>query len=316
MVTVTKRENRVLPWRNGVNISTARSVAEALHMAQLDWRVEKEPLYIRSNTQDYYEQVPVLGNVRQEDRRLLGVVKDKYKVVNNVDAFAFIDSILDSETKLIAAGQVNDGAMVYMLAELPQQFILNEQVKNYLLFVNGFDGKTGFRVVNTPVRFVCYNTLAKAIGAADFNAMISHTGEELPERITDRAIEALTFNHQYMRGLELDAEVLSQAKLDVDDFINTLYPLNETMPEKARVETESMHEAIKMVYSSKDGNLLQFQGTAWAAYNAALEVIQHKALKRIQKGSDNKRMRNLITGTTENNRISQVIYDMIGREAA
>ena len=34
-------------------------------------------------------------NVRDTDRKVLGVVSDRYKVVQNVDAFSFTDELFD-----------------------------------------------------------------------------------------------------------------------------------------------------------------------------------------------------------------------------
>ena len=79
---------REKPWHGlGTIVMEAPSSAEALRLAGLDWEVVQEPVCT-----GYGE--PVEGyraNVRSTDRRVLGVVSDRYKVVQNVEAFRFTD---------------------------------------------------------------------------------------------------------------------------------------------------------------------------------------------------------------------------------
>lgn len=66
------------------------SSAEALIMAGLDWSVIQEPIY--TGNVDLIEGNK--ANVRDMDRKVLGVVTDRYKVIQNHEAFAFTDELL------------------------------------------------------------------------------------------------------------------------------------------------------------------------------------------------------------------------------
>ena len=58
---------------------------EALELAGLNWKVLQKPIYTSSG-------IPIKGykaNVRETDQNILGIVTDRYKVVQNDEAFKF-----------------------------------------------------------------------------------------------------------------------------------------------------------------------------------------------------------------------------------
>ena len=79
---------REKPWHGlGTIVMEAPASAEALRLAGLDWNMVQEPVYTGHN-----ELVKgYKTNIRSTDRRVLGVVCDRYKVVQNVEAFSFTD---------------------------------------------------------------------------------------------------------------------------------------------------------------------------------------------------------------------------------
>ena len=85
---------REKPWHGlGTIVMEAPASAEALKLAGLDWKVVQEPVYTEHN-----EMVKgYKTNVRSSDRRVLGVVSDRYKVVQNTDASALLMNCLEKE---------------------------------------------------------------------------------------------------------------------------------------------------------------------------------------------------------------------------
>jgi len=82
---------RVAPWHGlGTCVEEALSSEEALEKSGLDWTVIQRPLM----TSTY---APVLGykaNIRDTDNSILGVISDRYKIVQNEAAFKFTDALL------------------------------------------------------------------------------------------------------------------------------------------------------------------------------------------------------------------------------
>jgi len=87
---------RVAPWHGlGVRVETALSSKEALQASGLDWNVIQRPIMTSA-----YEPIPgYKANIRDTDNKVLGVVSDRYRVVQNAEAFAFTDALLGEGVK-------------------------------------------------------------------------------------------------------------------------------------------------------------------------------------------------------------------------
>ena len=92
---------REKPWHGlGTRVEDAPSSKDALHLAGLDWRVVQEPIYKRGR-----EKIPgYRANIRDSDRKVLGVVSDRYKIVQNEEAFSFTDALLGKGVRYETAG--------------------------------------------------------------------------------------------------------------------------------------------------------------------------------------------------------------------
>lgn len=82
---------RVAPWHGfGVCVQSALSSADAIEKSGLNWNVIQRPIMT-----DQYTAIPgYKANIRDRDEKVLGVVTDRYKVVQNAEAFAFTDALL------------------------------------------------------------------------------------------------------------------------------------------------------------------------------------------------------------------------------
>ena len=66
---------------------------------------------------------------------MLGVVTDRYKVIQNEEAFAFTDTLLGEGVRYETAGSLQEGRRVWMLARLPREFIIGgERISPYMVF--------------------------------------------------------------------------------------------------------------------------------------------------------------------------------------
>lgn len=157
----TMFSTREKPWHGlGTIVAEAPDSGEALILAGLDWKVVQKKIY----TGDRKLIHGYRANVRDTDGQLLGVVSDRYRVVQNEDAFAFTDALLGEGVRYETAGSLQSGRRVWMLAKLPNEYIiLGEQVSPYLVFSNTHDGSGAIKVAMTPVRVVCSNTLNLAL---------------------------------------------------------------------------------------------------------------------------------------------------------
>lgn len=96
---------REKPWHGlGVIVEDAPTSAEALRLAGLDWKVERQQLMLPDGRviPDQY------ANVRTSDGSVLGLVTGKYQIVQNDEAFAFTDNLIGGDVRYETAG-ISDG---------------------------------------------------------------------------------------------------------------------------------------------------------------------------------------------------------------
>lgn len=87
----TMFSTREKPWHGlGTIVAEAPDSREALTLAGLDWKVIQKKIYTGDRKLIHGDR----ANVRDSDHQFLGVVSDRYRVVQNEDAFAFTDRIV------------------------------------------------------------------------------------------------------------------------------------------------------------------------------------------------------------------------------
>lgn len=166
------------------------TVKEALEASHADFTVQTFPLVAMTPKlsehlaeADYsmlYFQDEVIDaivpnkkvTVRTDTMKPLGVVSDSYGVVQNVDAFTFIDTLCtggltDHAPIIECAGVLGNGERVFVTAKFPQDIILdnkgNDRVEMYMVFTTSHDGTGSVKCICCPTRVVCANTLRIAL---------------------------------------------------------------------------------------------------------------------------------------------------------
>ena len=238
---------RVAPWHGlGVRVENALNSKEALKASGLDWNVIQQPIM----TED---SVPIPGykaNIRDTDNKVLGVVSDRYRVVQNSEAFAFMDALLGEGVKYETAGSLQDGKKIWLLAKLPDKYIIEgEQIEPYLVFSSSHDGSGAIKVAMTPVRVVCQNTLNLALSSAKRIWSTVHVGE-LSVKMNE-AYSTLQLAENYMTNLGSEFSKLTKIKLTdskVMEYIEMLLPMDENPTEIHRKNIKRIREDLKIRY--------------------------------------------------------------------
>ena len=151
---------REVPWHGlGTIVQEAPTSKDALHLAGLDWNVISNPIF----TADGKEIEGWKSNVRDSDNTVLGIVSNKYKIVQNAEAFEFTDELISDDVKYETAGSLRNGKQIWLLAKMPKVKVVGDDVDPYVCFTNSHDGLGSIKVCMTPVRVVCNNTLNLAL---------------------------------------------------------------------------------------------------------------------------------------------------------
>ena len=239
---------RQVPWHNlGIIVEEAPTSADAIRLAGLDWRVEQKPLFLEDGTQIEGN----FANVRSSDNKPLGIVGNKYKIVQNSDAFEFTDALLGEGVRYETAGSLKDGKVIWLLAKMPETVeILGDKVEPYMVFTNTHDGSGAVRVCMTPIRVVCNNTLNIALNRAKRVWSARHTGS-ITNRLDD-ARETLQFAKQYMDATKETFEELHKIKMDeftLYRVMNNLVPITEDMTDRQKDNQKEIRDDILFRYN-------------------------------------------------------------------
>lgn len=271
---------REKPWHGlGTKVDEAPNSAEALELAGLNWKVEQTPVYTADGT-----LIPnYKANRRNTDKSVLGIVTDRYQIVQNDEAFEFTDSIVgeteNGVVKYETAGSLNHGKKIWLLAKMPTQKVLDDEVEPYMCFTNSHDGSGAIRICMTPIRVVCQNTLNMALSQAKRSWSTKHVGDI--EAKLEEAKMCLALADEYMYNLGIEAEKLANATLrreQIDEILNEMFPVDDLTSERKKSNIQQIKDEFYIAYFMPD--IEKFRETAWGAINAMSDCVTHTAPKR------------------------------------
>lgn len=258
---------------------------EALVKGGLDFTVEKVPMFARIG--DTEVAIPdQFATVRTDTSRILGTVGNRYQIVQNREAFAFMDEVA-GPGRLVqyhTAGALFDGRKTWMLAALTDLTIApvdGDESKPYLLLSNAHDGTGAVRVLFTTVRVVCNNTLNIAMrGTKGQGVTIRHT-TNVKSKVRE-AQRILGLARTSFEGYAEQAKRLTQMQMGdkaIDTFLASLFPVPAGAVEST--QGENRNNLIKSLFEAGPGTEISgVRGTAWAALNAVTDWVDHHSIAR------------------------------------
>ena len=272
-------------------VQEALTSEDALHAAGLDWDVVQKPVYMQKEieTEDggmKFTEVEIpnyKANVRDTDNSVLGIVTDRYKIVQNTEAFEFTDALVgetdNGVVRYETAGSLCGGRKIWLLAKMPTQKVLDDEIEPYMFFANSHDGTGAIKVGMTPIRVVCNNTLNMAISSAKRAWSTKHVGDMNSK--LEEAKMCLRMSDKYMKGLDEEADKLVNEKLykeQFDKLLDELFPVDENMTDRKKNNIEEIKSDIQVCYMMPD--IIKFGESKWRAINAMSDFMTHSAPKR------------------------------------
>ena len=311
---------RGVPWvyKGVTDVTHCKTSMECMEAAHLNFNVKKCELVAKMNVPDNVDKTlddlleakkkdvdthingkymySKLDNAfctyRDDTHTPLGYVKQKYTIVQNNAAFKFFDNVIgESGAIWQTAGSFGNGERIFVSAKLPNNILVNgDPVENYLVFVNSHDGSFGVRILFTPIRVICQNTLTAAIKKATNSISIRHT--ESVHKNIELAYEVLGITKKKIEATEYAYNVLSKIKVtdddvlnyicnnnltdnEIDNLLNTGHTFKQLLYRNGLAVTDSGISIRKLntiidtfdYYQNGIGQK-EIAGTAWGAFNA------------------------------------------------
>jgi phage/plasmid-like protein (TIGR03299 family) len=301
---------RQAAWHNlGTVTAEALTAQEALVTAQLDWQVTKEPLNADVITPDGVTRIEVpdkYATVRSyadgsRPASALGVVGERYSIIQNSEAFDFCNGIVDEGGAVFeAAGSLDNGRKVFMTMKMPNDVLVagHDVVGMYVLVTNSHDGTQPVTAAITPVRAVCQNTVRAALVSAQSTYTVRHTAT-LRGRLDD-ARNALEVSFKYTGEFEELANELASVKMDRKEYLQFVSVLNPEPKEdlkKAVRLWESRTQTLAGLWEAETQS--NIKDTRWAAYNAVVEYVDWFAPTRGAENALARRSERIIDGKSD-----------------
>lgn len=286
--------------REGHVLTEAPTYQEALKLAKLDYEVEKRPTFIAMPTTDgtdtYMKQsTTAFVTVRTDTGLELGAVGRDYTVVNNLPAFRVLEPLLDEGVASLATGGVlRNGGDAWLMVQwnlakfgpVVREVFAAEVTPFGLLAVN-HTGRRGILLKDTNVRVVCANTLGFAESETMHQINVRHSGDA-EQRLIDAAFnmwggiieryETLALQYQTLKARVLTEQEFTAAVLD----LIAPSPLdNPKFNPEAKLAGAVLDRAlrkraeVRRLWDEGKGHVGDH--SAWEAYNAAVECIDHNA---------------------------------------
>lgn len=320
-----------VPWSNGIakNVEDCRTAEEVMKKAGLDWTVAKCKLVAEIPMVDdnvgnggfihgsnvYTECANAFGTYRTDLNIPLGIVKERYTPVQNVNAFSFFNEAIGKDKAIWqTAGYFGYGERIYVSAKLPKNiFIDGDPVENYLVFITSHDGSLGVKILFTPVRLVCSNVLSAAISNSSNYVSFRHTKSvhdnlDIASEILgicDRKIKFIDEKYSFMKKI-----IMSDSDAQ-NIFANTVLTENELLKIKETGHTveqiisrdwkaiQDSEISMKKINILSEMNNYYFDGvgqreilgTGWGVYNAVTGYYSN-----VDNSTGNKRMDSLLFG--------------------
>lgn len=259
----------------GQIVKNAMTSKEAIELGGLGYEVIKEQIYADVDGIGKIAIPDNFATIRKDTNTPLGVVGNRYEIVQNADAFVFFDAIVGQGQAIFeTAGALGNGYKTFVTAKMPNYIRIagtDDVTEVYVVLTNTHDGSGAVICGITPIRIVCANTLRMALKGMTNKISIRHT--KSAEKNLVQAHELLSITNSYTKQMNEAVNALSLKKVSdvqVKKLIEGLFP--STSETTTRIDN-IRQEVLNSYYTGvgQEGIV----GTAWGVLNGITHYTSH-----------------------------------------
>lgn len=256
---------------------TDRTIRNVFEATGLNWDVEQHPV---SST---FGVIPSLvANYRSDNHTFLGMVHPKdYKVVQNIEAFDFIDELPNFTFEKV--GMFQGGRKVFVVGKSNEQIDIDgsgDLVDFYLTFLHGHDGKSGIKFIICPIRMFCMNQMNLMLESATFKYNIIHKGDVYAKLTQVQEAIANSKNYVVELGNEVQNMINTKPTIGIEKFTELLIPDEEDDNERKALYKSDVRNHIIDLYMNKP-DLQNYKDTKFGMISAVSDYVSHATPRRI-----------------------------------
>lgn len=308
--------SNIVPWHRHPGSTTIKgraTASEVLKLAGLDWEVKKVPLMLADGSGRVLDDA--MATQRADDGTILGVVGEKYEVIQNRDSLQVFQAVSEVGDAIFeTAGSLFGGSKIYVSALIDGLIEVGKDdiTKKYLLFMSSHDGSSAATVRLSSVRVICANTMQMALRENGRHVAIRHTNNANDN--LRLATEMLGLANQRFKDMEesynemLKVQVSeSEMKSYLERCFKKAMPKPTDKQDKAQgedivgVNKEKVVRAIPQILELYETghHLPQDAGTLYRLFQSVTEFSNHKRQSRSFEKSMN---------TKEDNALNSILF--------
>jgi phage/plasmid-like protein (TIGR03299 family) len=286
------------------------SAVEAVEKADLGFEIIKAPLTAHiEGVNCLTGKYGIFREPTDDDPQYqyLGTASADYKIMQNKEIAQMLDPLTD-KWPVETVGALGQGETMFMSLFAGGDTVANEDIKKFFLITDTRNGGTSMKILFTPVRVVCQNTLVSGLRQSIVSSSITHSMNM--QQVLQARIDLIGKMQIAMEKSMASFEVLADAAIGEDGaqaVIDAAFP----MPRKPRkmalleqsLEDDELEEfgilfdqakgardnwlyQCERVEKYREGAMYNYDrlcdehshiaGTAWAAYNAVVEFADFR----------------------------------------
>jgi phage/plasmid-like protein (TIGR03299 family) len=223
----------------------------------------------------------VRTNIVTGETEYLGIVGDEYTVVQNEEAAAMLDALVDAAggAHFETAGSLRRGKAVFVTMKMPDTMTIGgvDRLDLYLAATTAHDGTQALRVDATPIRIVCANTQRAALRQTQGFYVFRHTSN-IRSQIS-QAREAIGLMWRYLDDFQAAAERMineTQALGAFEKVVAELWPVADNASDATKQRARQRSATLRYLVRDADTQRA-IKGTRYGAYQSIVEYIDHYA---------------------------------------
>lgn len=247
-----------------------KTLAEVFETEGLYYVVAKAPLYFSPDDTGYVLNPFDMQTFRMDNNAPLGIVKDRYGIVQLEDAFGMVDDLVAEGACIMRAGPVNRGERYYFLLRGRDEIVLpaGQKLVSLISLANSFD-RSGSMTAQINV----YDTASKAVLTTGAALKIRHTKHVKRRLLYAKKILGRT-SETWARfeGFFKEASRFNLTEEQANEYFLAMIPDSEDSKKPANIR-----ERIYKLYKG-DGIVSKMpsaHNTLWGAYMAIVEDAEY-----------------------------------------
>ena len=292
------------PWwetgKLGKKVPADISSAEICKVANVDWEVEKRPLFFEEDQNGIMKKAHgKQALVRVSDNKLLDFVGQDWEPLQNEEAFEFFDEFVRvGKMTMESAGCIdrNGKLNVWALANInkPFEIFKGDVIQPYLLFSNPHIYGRTIDISETDVRVVCDNTLtwalskmAKQLKNADASVRsvrVGHRRKFDPEMVKDALLMVSERNETFREAAKFLGSKMYKNETLLG-YLDRVFPASTKKnadPKKNKSYSRNAKIAADIVNTQPGAEF--GRGSWWQAFNSVTymtdHIVGHNAMNR------------------------------------